>query len=323
MNIKQLHEFETLTEVKQYFKTEKKAIEYYIKQRWPNGVTCTKQQCASKHISHFKDGKRFKCKTCKHIFSYKTGSMFHNTKLPLRIWFALMFDYARQKNGVSSYAIAKEYKIKQRTAHFALQRLRFTFRHENTKTIFGLIKDATVQADEKYLKGKNSNKHGNKKSIGGQGRSKNPDSTPILGFVESTGRIKFFKVPNTNAETITPLAQKNIAKGTTIYTDEWSGYGKLKSVGYKQEEVIHQKQLYVIGNATTNRMEREWAVLGQKMKGTHGGAVTEKHLQEYLNELAFRINVRAISAANKYNIMMQLTTTGYITRWEGIMYTAA
>src|SRR5262245_22095222 len=74
--------------------TEEKCIAYLEKMRWPNGVACP--QCGNKSISHFqakgKSGKTrylYQCleKACRYQFSPTTGTIFHDSHLPLNKWF--------------------------------------------------------------------------------------------------------------------------------------------------------------------------------------------------------------------------------------------
>ncbi|WP_425458840.1 transposase [Ahrensia kielensis] len=60
---------------------ETAANNLFIQTRWPEGVTCP--YCNSKKISNFS---RYFCNTCKTSFSLTTGSILHNTKLPILLW---------------------------------------------------------------------------------------------------------------------------------------------------------------------------------------------------------------------------------------------
>jgi len=73
---------------------EEKCIAYLEKMRWPEGVRCP--TCGNDSISRFqtkgKSGKArhlYQClgKTCRHQFSPTTGTIFHDSHLPLNKWF--------------------------------------------------------------------------------------------------------------------------------------------------------------------------------------------------------------------------------------------
>ena len=87
MNLDDMARQRTLT-------TEEKCIAYLQKMRWPEGVRCP--TCGNSSISHFqskgKSGKTrhlYQCldKTCRYQFSPTTGTIFHDSHLPLNKWF--------------------------------------------------------------------------------------------------------------------------------------------------------------------------------------------------------------------------------------------
>ena len=87
MNLDDMARQRTLT-------TEEKCIAYLEKMRWPEGVRCP--TCGNSSISHFqskgKSGKPrhlYQCldKTCRYQFSPTTGTIFHDSHLPLNKWF--------------------------------------------------------------------------------------------------------------------------------------------------------------------------------------------------------------------------------------------
>jgi transposase-like protein len=106
------------------FKTENEAIQFFIKQRWNGKVECPYKDCKPEgKVYEFKDGKRFQCSYCDRIFSYKTGTLFENTKIPLKKWFLAMYIHTSHKKGISSLQLAKDINVTQKTAWFMLQRI--------------------------------------------------------------------------------------------------------------------------------------------------------------------------------------------------------
>jgi len=76
-----------------------------------------------------------------------------------------------------------------------------------------------------------------------------------------------------------------------IYTDEFTTYDNLNQQGYHHKQVHHASKVYVSGNAYTNTIEGFWSVLKRGIDGVYH-AVSEKHLQGYINEYSFRYNHR-------------------------------
>jgi transposase-like protein len=103
------------------FDNENDCIEYFKQLRWKNGVECP--FCNSHSVYHFSDKERFKCKECKKIFSFKVGSVFENSRLPLMKWFkAINIIITRPQ--VSSVKLAEELDITQKTAWMMMDKFK-------------------------------------------------------------------------------------------------------------------------------------------------------------------------------------------------------
>jgi transposase-like protein len=104
------------------FSDEQSCIDHIQAIRWRNGEFCPR--CGCKRVYHFSDRKTFKCGDCLQRFSIKAGTIFEDTKLPLRIWFMAIWMVINSSKGIASTALAKELNVTQKTAWLILQRLR-------------------------------------------------------------------------------------------------------------------------------------------------------------------------------------------------------
>ncbi len=57
--------------------------------RWPDGVACPR--CGSKSISRVQKHHIFDCNSCRYQFSITSGTIFHDTHLPLWKWFTAIY----------------------------------------------------------------------------------------------------------------------------------------------------------------------------------------------------------------------------------------
>ena len=98
------------------FDTEEKAEEWFIAQRWPDGVACP--FCGSKEVSARPSRKPqpFRCRSCRKDFSVKTGTVFHSSKIPLSKWAVGFYLYMTNLKGVSSMKLHRDLGITQRSA---------------------------------------------------------------------------------------------------------------------------------------------------------------------------------------------------------------
>lgn len=119
-----------------------------------------------------------------------------------------------------------------------------------------------------------------------QGRSCK-DKTPVFGMIDMNGNVSAHVVENTKRITLKAIIDKYVNKdGAIVVTDEWGGYNGLKEE-YMHIVINHLQQEYVRSAFHCNTIEGFWSQLKRTIKGTHIH-VSEKHLQKYVDEVAFR-----------------------------------
>ena len=248
-------QFDSLIQVADYFTTNDICKQTIAETRWANGVVVC-PYCGGTHCKVGKDN-RYLCNDCKHKFNVTVGTIFENTKLPLRKWFMAMYLVSSHKKGVSSCQLARDIKVCQKTAWFILQKVRGLYGQSDAVSL-----DGEVEMDEMYLGGRESNKHQDKHVDGTQGRS-TKTKTPIFGMIERGGNVVAMKVDNTKGATLMPIVSQFVEEGSTTYTDEANIYNQLGNNGYNHEFVNHSKREYVrASDIHTNGIEGFWAPYG-------------------------------------------------------------
>lgn len=218
-----MREFESLLELTQVFKDEQTCIEHLRAIRWRNGAFCP--YCGSTRVYDFSDKRTHKCGDCRQRFSIKVGTIFEDSKLPLRTWFAAIWLITSHKKGISSAQLARDLKITQKSAWFVLHRLRYAAR---TKSFNRRLK-GEIEADETFLGGKERNKHKSKrKHLGTGGTGK----TAVFGMLERGGELRAMKVENVKRRTVQGKIAEHVEPGSSIMTDEWVGYRGLDGEYY-------------------------------------------------------------------------------------------
>jgi len=95
-----------------------------------------------------------------------------------------------------------------------------------------------------------------------------------------------------------------IAIGSTIRTDEWSGYSGLTKHGYTHVSVNNHD---VQNNDEIPSAHLIASLLKRWLSGTHQGAFSHKNLPYYLDEFTFRFNRRTSNVRGKlfYRLIQQ------------------
>ncbi len=115
-------DFKTLPQLFDFFKDEVICSTYWEQVRWEGNVTCP--HCDS--VNPYKTNRGYKCRNieCQKKFSAITGTIFENTKMPLRTWFAAIYLCSNHKKGISSLQLSRDLGIHQKSAWFLLHRIR-------------------------------------------------------------------------------------------------------------------------------------------------------------------------------------------------------
>lgn len=288
--------FKNLVELMEYFKDDTTCNNYFELQRWGGSVSCV--HCGNAKV--YKTNRGYKCaeKTCGKKFSVTTGTVFENTKIKLRYWFAGIYLATAHKKGVSSHQLARDLGVTQKTAWFMLHRIREMFAVKNPTVLSG-----TIQADETFVGGKNKNRHASKKVKESQGRSCK-DKTPVFGLL-CNGKVSTTVVSSTKSTELKPIIYSMVAKGSIMVTDEWLGYNGLNK-DFQHEVLNHKMREYVSNGFHTNSIEGFWSLLKRGIFGTYH-QVSPKHLSRYCNEFSYRYNSREIKDTDRFHITLGQT----------------
>lgn len=278
---------ETLLEAVVYFADQQVAHDFFVAIRFPNGVACPRLGCGSAAVAYMPKHWRWYCNDCKRQFSAKVGTIFEDSPIPLTKWLPAVWLIASNRNGISSYEIARGLKVTQKTAWFMLHRIREMMADEPTDKLTG-----TVEADEAYIGGSwESMNRKRRRAVEKAAHTVLSSKAAVIGMVERKGRVRAFAVPDVQHKTILPKLRDSIHPDATLYTDESTLYTHVNEFFLKHAAVNHGLKEYVRGNVHTNNIECFWSVLKRTIGGTYTH-VDARHLDRYLAEQVFRFNER-------------------------------
>ena len=278
------------------FPDDAAAEAWFVRTRWPDGVTCPK--CGSTNVTERTSRKPqpYRCRDCRGYFSVKTGTLMHSSPLGCQVWLEALFLLTTNLKGVSSRKLRRDLKITQKTAWYLAHRIRETWEDAATEED---PFDGPVEVDETYIGGKRKNMHAKKRrELRGRG---NVGKTAIFGARDrATGRIKVMVRLNPDRQTFRFFVRNTVRPGAMLYTDGDTSYRRMP--GYQHEAVNHGAGEYVRGMVSTNGLESFWAMLKRAHMGTYH-KFSRKHLWRYADEFAGRHNDRPLDTLDQMTAM--------------------
>ncbi len=296
-------QFKSLPQLLDYFKEESTCISHYENIRFGDSPCCA--HCGYDKVYRTQRGWRCSTKGCGKKFTVRTGTIFEQSNIKFRIWFAAIWLCTEHKKGISSVQLGIDLGITQKTAWFVLHRIREMLK-EKAPQMLG--EDKMVEADEAYIGGVEKNKHLTKrrslvdKNITNEGKPYIPKKT-IIGLIERNGKVVLKYIPDATSKNMVPFIEKHVPQDATIYTDEAPVYKKLKRT-YRHDSVKHALNIYVEGQVHTNTIENFWSILKRGLYGVYH-QVSDKHISRYLDEYAARWNNRSLTSNERFNQFLE------------------
>lgn len=288
----------TFEEFLEWFSSEDDCAKYLEWIRWPEGFACP--ECGETKVWRT-DRELLHCQKCHRQSSVTAGTVFQDSRKPLRLWFHVMWLMMAQKTGLSAKSLCDTYGFgSYQTAWGWLLKLRGIMIRRGRERLTG-----RVEMDEVYLGGQKEGSRG--RGAGGK--------TLILVAVQGNakkrlGRVRFRCVKAIDRDSVELFVRDYVEPGTTVVTDGLPVYGNLKAEGFDHRPHV----LATGGEAALQQLDHVHLVvslLKRWLIGTHHGAVMASHLQTYLDEFSFRFNRRL--SQHRGNLFYRLMQQAVIT----------
>ena len=289
-----------LLSVTKTFRTEDEALDYLVGQRWPNGVTCL--ACGHDKVYRIdtvgktkKPARLFECADCKLHFSATTGTLFHDSHLPLTKWFMAMALMSEARKGISALQVGRHIGVPYKTAWHLCHRIRKAMSELESAPLGG--QGQVLEIDEAYLGGKKLRK----------GVKAGKDAKiAILGIAERGGRVHMQRISNAKAATLKPVLDQKVSPAVSkVVTDSASAYRWILPAE-KHEITSHKDELRAMGELSTKTIEGAFSLFKRGVIGSYHH-LSEDHIDSYLSEFCWRYNRRNMQPFIFQDIARNLT----------------
>lgn len=268
----------TFSEFTRQFPTEDACWHYLVRVRWPDGFRCSR--CMGRK-AWLTARKLFHCAACSAEVSATAGTIFQDTRKPLRLWFQVMWWVVGQKNGASAASLNQALGIGgYKTAWTWLHKLRRAMVRPGRERLSG-----EVEVDETFV--------GGVEEGGGRRHLGNKALVAIVAEVRGSGigRIRMKRVADASSASLLTFIRDSLMEGSVVITDGLQSYRELPESGYRHQRRVIQGSGEEAATLLP-RVHRVASLLKRWLLGTHQGAVSREHLDYYLDEFTFRFNRR-------------------------------
>jgi len=202
-----------------------------------------------------------------------------------------MWLFATQRDGMSAKSLQDNLGINSnKSAWLLLHKLRVAMVWSDRGPLSGM-----VEVDEEYIGGF---EEGGKRGRG----SENKQLVAIAVQLEKIetdkphdslrdyrlAKIRAKCIETASKEELHAFIIENIACGSTLYRDDWSGYSGIDELGYKS--VIYKTSKTNDENEKLPHVHLAISLIKRWILGTYQGRLDEYHMQAYLEEFTFRFN---------------------------------
>jgi transposase-like protein len=264
------------------FGTDEACREALFAMRWREGLSCP--ACGGRGFCALTTRKVFRCNRCKKQLSLTAGTVFQDTKLPLTVWFAAVYQLTQAKGGIGSIELARRLGVRQPPAWLMKHKLmRAMAAREAAKPKLS----GRVEIDDAYLGGE---RQGGKRGRGAAGK------TPIVAAVETTPerrprRLKLAVVKGFREREVEKLAKRDLAPGSNVVSDGLSCWPAVEKAGCSHFPVATGAGKKAASWTPFKGVNTTLGNIKTAIAGTYHH-VSAKHAQAYLTSFASRFNRR-------------------------------
>jgi transposase-like protein len=271
-------EINTLEQFEHQFATEEACIEFFFFAKWPDGFYCTR---CGHHHAYMMGTRRlplFECSLCHYQSSLTAGTLLEGSRTDLRKWLLAIFLVSRIDQGTSAVELAKTINVTYKTAWLILRKIRFAISSADSEMpLSGIVRV-------------NSSVYGHPHNYS---YNLHPQEYPLLvgSSLNEQGHPTFLKMKLVNKSHV---RDRQIRPAATL------------DFQHKHVSPATKDVEFITTRFNPNRFRKLLDATAQMNKWInktfHG--VGHKHLQAYLDEFCYRMNL----SINKTSIFQHLAS---------------
>jgi len=304
------------------FPDEASCIKHFRELKESRGIVCP--HCGSTQLCWRDRSKSHDCKQCTYRITLRSGTIMESSHLPFYYWFYTMYLMVMFKKSVSAKEVQRQLGHKRyEPIWYMMQKIRTVMGARDNKYKL----DGVVELDDAFFKThSDKEKEDNTKSGRGSERQstvlvmtkvvpqpdKPDDNSKKSKKHKKSTALRYVKmevISNSSSKQINKEVSNSLASLTTVKTDGWRGFYRLKEVISEHiQKVITPKEASnvlpwvhtMISNAKRNLL-------------CTNHQIKDEYLQNYLNEFCYKTNRRYFGT----NLFERLIAISVDDTWYG------
>lgn len=304
-------------EFNEQFGTEVQCRYNWRAMREKNGVSC--QRCGSKVLVWKEKRWEWRCMGCQTTLTLRSGTMMEHSNLPFAVWYRILYLMTCTKKGLSALEMQRQVGWKRyQPVWYAMQKIRIVMGNRDQRYQL----EGTVEVDDAFITAiRRHPKRGRKRKRGSGKRGRGTETKSAVLVMTSAQKIdnpgkgrpnfyskyvKMYQVEKLNSDTIEGKMKVEVTTDSTIKSDAFSGYSKLKFMFKKHHAKVTPPE------KAHKMLPCVHTMIGNVKRFIDGilHHVDDDYLQNYLNEFCYKMNRRYLP-----NIFERVVIAGVDHDW--------
>jgi hypothetical protein len=265
------------------FQSEEVCVDYLVQKKWPNGYSCERCGCRNVYRIDTRRLPLFECADCRYQASPIAGTVMEGSSTQLRKWFLALYLISQETLKTNATELSRIIEVTYKTGWLIMHKIRHAMGEA----------DADVQlcghvSVTSAVYGKQPYSHS---------FARLPHESPVLvgasmNSAQEPEYVKIKLIPDKH------LKEKEINRsGIEAFTDANVEVGATTAYIIKQYVPLKQRPTYPLFKASRQWIQTTFHGLGKR------------HLQAYLNEFCYRLNMKLRKSPSVFEELTRLCTS--------------